>query len=148
VNTQAGTSEIWTAAAPAILTNITVKATRASGSYLGSITVVAFANANTTTIGALGGTSASTGAPTASLTATQTGSVVWGVGNDWDGATNRTALSGQTVDDQFLASVGDTFWVQYVNGTSTAGQVVTLKDTAPTNHRWNLATIEILPAAN
>lgn len=146
VNTQAGTSEIWTAAAPNTVNNITVKATRANGSYVGSITVVAFKNANIGAIGATGGANAASGAPAASLTATQTGSVVWGVGNDWDGATNRTVGAGQTLANQYLANVGDTFWVQYKTGISTASQVVTINDTAPVNHRWNLATVEILPA--
>jgi hypothetical protein len=145
VNTQAGTSEIWTAPAAATLTNVTVKATRSNGSYVGSITVAAFSNANTASIGAVGGASGATGASSASLTATKSGSLVWGVGNDWDGATSRTPSSGQTIVDQFLASVGDTFWVQSVNATSVAGQLVTVSDSAPTNHRWNLATIEIMP---
>jgi len=48
--------------------------------------------------------------------------------------------------NQYLASVGDTFWVQRANNPTTAiGQTVTLNDTAPTNHRWNFASIEILP---
>jgi chitodextrinase len=147
VNTSYGTSEIWTAPAVNIVSNITVKATRSSGSFYGLITVAAFQNANLTNIGAVGGAAASSGAPSASLTATQDGSVVWGVGNDWDGATSRTVGSGQTLVDQYVASnIGDTFWVQKVNATSTAGQVVTVSDTAPTNHQWNLAIVEILPA--
>jgi chitodextrinase len=147
VNTSYGTSEIWTAPAVNIVSNITVKATRSSGSFYGLITVAAFQNANLTNIGAVGGAAASSGAPSASLTATQDGSVVWGVGNDWDGATSRTVGSGQTLVDQYVASnIGDTFWVQKVNATSTTGQVVTVSDTAPTNHQWNLAIVEILPA--
>jgi chitodextrinase len=145
VNTQQGTSEIWTASATSVLTNASVTATRSNGSYAGSITVATFKNANLTTIGAVGGASATSGAPSASLTATQTGSVVWGVGNDWDRAISRTVGTGQTMVDQYLASFGDTFWVQSKVGTSTAGQIVTISDTAPTTDRWNLATIEILP---
>jgi chitodextrinase len=145
VNTQQGTSEIWTASAVSVLTNASVTATRANGSYVGSITVATFKNANLTTIGAVGGANATTGAPSASLTATQTGSVVWGVGNDWDRAVAHTAGSGQTMVDQYLATVGDSFWVQSKDGTSTTGQIVTISDTAPTTDRWNLATIEILP---
>jgi chitodextrinase len=144
VNTAYGTSEIWTATAPTVLTNATVTATRASGSYVGSITVAAFANA---TLGAVGGASATTGAPSAGLTATKTGSLVWGVGNDWDAATARTVSSGQTLADQYLATAqGDTFWVQKVNAAGTAGQTMTVSDTAPTNHRWNMAVIEITPS--
>jgi chitodextrinase len=148
VNTRFGTSEIWTTPAASVVTNITVKATRSSGSYTGSITVAAFQNASLTTIGATGGASASSGAPSSSLTATKTGSVVWGVGNDWDKATTRTASANQTLVDQFLASSGgDTYWVQKLNSPSTAGQTMTISDTAPTSDQWNLATIEILPAA-
>jgi chitodextrinase len=144
VNTQPGTSEIWTAPATSIVSSAIIKATRASGSYNGSITVAAFLNANLTTIGAVGGASATSGAPSASLTATQTGSILWGVGNDYDNATARTVGSGQTLVDQYLATTGDTYWVQSKNANNTAGQNVTLNDTAPTTDRWNLAIIEIL----
>jgi chitodextrinase len=145
-NTQYGTSEIWTAAAPSLLNNATITATRASGSYLGSLVVVAFSGADTSTIGAVTGGSATTGAPSVSLTTTRAGSQVWGVGNDWDNATARTVGTGQTLVDQYLLSLGDTLWVQRTtNPVAAAGTNVTINDTAPTNHRWNLAAIEILP---
>ncbi len=144
-NAQAGTSEVWTAVAASPLTNTTVTATH-SGSYVGSMVITAFKGANTSATGATGGASAATGAPTASLTSTAAGSWVWGIGNDWDGATARTVGGGQTKIDEYLASVGDTFWTQQLNATSTAaGQNITLNDTAPTTHRWNLSLIEILP---
>lgn len=147
VNARYGTSEIWTAPAPTLLTGTTVRATRSSGSYVGSLTVAAFQNASLTTLGATGGASAASGAPSASLTATSTGSVVWGVGDDWDRATARTVGANQTLVDQFLATgVGDTFWVQRIDSPSTVGQVMTVSDTAPTTDQWNLATIEIVPA--
>lgn len=145
-NTQAGTAEIWTATAPAVLKNATVKASY-SGSYMGSLTVAAFSGAKTT-IGATGTANSRTGAPSATLASTQAGSWVWGVGNDWDGGTARTPGAGQTKVDEYLASAGDTFWVQRRTsvGTGPAGTPVTLNDVAPTNHRWNLTTVEILPA--
>lgn len=144
-NTRAGTSEIWTAVAPNILTNLTVTATRNSGSYLGSITVAAFSGASTA-IGAVAGANGASGAPSVNLTTTKAGSLVWAVGNDWDGATARTVGSGQTMVNQYLASAGDTFWVQRLtNAVANAGTTVTINDTAPTNHRWNLAAIEIIP---
>jgi hypothetical protein len=147
VNTQLGTSEIWTASAPSVVSNAVVKATRSKGSYVGSITVAAFKNADIANIGAVGGSSGASGAQSASLVATKTGSVVWGVGNDWDGAVGRTVGAGQTLVDQYLAaSAGDTFWVQKIDASSTAGQTMTISDSAPTNHHWNLAIIEILPA--
>jgi hypothetical protein len=44
-------------------------------------------------------------------------------------------------------SVGDTMWVQSMTApTPTAGTVVTINDTAPTNDRWNLSTVEVLPS--
>ncbi|NEN05937.1 DUF1929 domain-containing protein [Diaminobutyricibacter tongyongensis] len=146
-NSQYGTAEIWQAVAPTALTNATVTANYV-GSYVASLTVAAFTGADTTTLGAVGGDSAATGAPSASLTSTRTGSWVWGVGDDWSTATPRTTGIGQTQVDQMLASVGDTFWTQRqtVPGTVTAPSTVTINDTAPTTDRWNLSLIEILPA--
>jgi chitodextrinase len=145
VNTRAGTSEVWTAYATSTVSNAVVTATRSRTGYVGSITVAAFTGASST-IGAVGGNHAANGAPTVSLTTTAAGSLVWGVGNDWDGATARTVGANQTMVNQHLPSVGDTFWVQRANNPSTAiGQTVILNDTAPTNHRWNYASIEILP---
>ncbi len=145
-NTQAGTAEVWIASAPAIVTNGTVKATHGGSAYSGSITVATFSGAKTT-LGATASASAATGAPSASLTSTQTGSWVWGVGNDWDGQTARTVGANQTKVDEFLSSTGDTYWVQrQANPGTAAGTTVTINDTAPTNHRWNLTTVEILPA--
>jgi len=145
VNTSAGTSEIWTAVAPSVLTNATVTATRNTGSYVGFMSVVAFSGADTTVIGAVGGASGNSGAPTANLVTTRANSWVWAVGNDWDGATARTVGSGQTKVDEFLATgIGDSFWLQrQTNQTANSGTTVTMNDTAPTNHRWNWALIEI-----
>lgn len=146
-NAQAGTAEIWQAVAPSTLTNAVITATRATGSYQGAITIAAFTGADTAVNGAVGSASASTGAPTASLVTTRAGSWVWGVGEDWDGATARTVGSGQTLVDQFLSPSGDTFWTQRQTATtSAAGTTVTINDTAPTTHRWDLALVEVLPA--
>jgi hypothetical protein len=145
-NAQYGTAEIWTAAAPAALHNVTVTATH-SGSYSAAINVVAFAGANTTaTAGATTSASGSTGAPTASLTTTSAGAWVWAVGDDWDNATARTVGQGQTLQSQTLAASGDTFWTQSQTGTTaSAGSTVTINDVAPTRDRWNLALLEIVP---
>ena len=146
-NTQAGTAEIWAAAAPNPFTTVAVTATRSSGAYGGSIKVVALAGADTGLTGAVGGASAASGAPSVSLTSTRTGSWVWGVGNDWDRALARTVGGGQTLSDQYLAPAGDTYWVQSQTASgNTAGSSVTLNDTAPTGDRWDFAAIEILPA--
>ncbi|MEO6513404.1 MAG: galactose oxidase-like domain-containing protein [Candidatus Saccharimonadales bacterium] len=145
-NTQAGTAEIWTAYSTSSLTNAIISATRGNGSWVGSITVAAFSGADST-VGAVKSANASSGAPTATLTTTRAGSWIWGVGNDWSNATSRTVGTGQTLVDQYLASVGDTFWVQrQTTTTPSAGTQVTLNDTAPTADMWNLSLIEILAA--
>jgi chitodextrinase len=146
-NAQAGTAEVWAANAQTVLTNASVTATRASGSYVGSITVVTFTGADQVVDGATGAASAATGAPSVSLTTTRAGAWVWGVGNDWDKATARTVGPNQTKVDEFLASVGDTMWVQrQTSPTPVGGTPVTLNDTAPTVDRWNMAAVEVLPA--
>jgi hypothetical protein len=151
-NTQRGTSEVWRAFAPAVLTNASVTATL-STSTAASITVVTFTGADTSgtsgsgAIGATGSGNAASGGPTASLTTTRNNSWVIGVGNDWDGATNRTVGASQTMVHQYLATGGDTFWVQrQTNKTATAGTSVTINDTAPTADRYNLTIVEVLPA--
>jgi len=145
-NAQYGTAEIWTAAATSVLSNITVKATH-SGSYSALITVATFTGANTTAgVGATATGSAATGTPAASLTTTATGSWVWGVGDDWDSAQGRTVGNAQTLDTQYLSPSGDTYWVQRQTAPGgSAGTPVTLNDTAPTNDRWNLSLLEIVP---
>lgn len=142
INTQRGTSEIWTATATNVTSNIVVKATH-SGSYQGMLYVVAFQNA---AVGATGGANGTNGAPLASLTTTAANSWVWAVGNDWDRAVARTVGSNQTKVQEMLAPIGDTMWVQrQTNTTPVSGTNVTINDTAPTNDRWNLALIEIIP---
>jgi chitodextrinase len=146
-NTQAGTAEIWAANAAATLSNVKVTATRGSGSYVGSITVVTFTGADLVADGASANASAASGAPTVSLTTSRAGSQIWGVGNDWDRATARTVGSGQIKVDEFLASVGDTMWVQRQTAAAALpGTIATLNDTAPTTDRWNMAAVEVLPA--
>jgi fibronectin type 3 domain-containing protein len=147
VNDQAGTSEIWTAAARSKLTDITVTATRRSGSYRNSLVVTAFSGADLSTPGATGGGSAENGAPGASLTTTRADSWVWGVGNDWDTAEARVMDVGQVLVDQFLTPENDTLWVQRRSAaTPVQGTEVTIAATAPTKDRWNLALLEIIPA--
>lgn len=142
VNTQLGAVEIWTAVAPSATSGIVVQA-KHKGSYMGMMQVVAFQNA---AVGATGGDNARNGAPSASLTTTAANSWVWGVGNDWDNPISRTLGAGQTEENELLTSMGDTLWVQrQTDTTATAGTNVTINDTAPTNDRWNLAIIEIIP---
>jgi len=56
----------------------------------------------------------------------------------------RTVGASQTLVDQDLAPVGDTYWVQRQNTTTpNSGTSVTINDTAPTGDQWNLALIQI-----
>jgi len=143
-NSRPGTAEIWQAVAPAAVTNTTVTATLSNGSYLGAMTVVSFTGASTRVNGATVSAGAASGAPMASLTTTGANSWMFAVGGDWDNAIARTADANQTLVDQDLAPVGDTYWVQRQNATTpNSGTSVTMNDTAPASDQWNLALIEI-----
>jgi hypothetical protein len=142
-NAQAGTSEIWSAKAASVLTNVTVTSQPSRAGFHGSLTVVAFKNASGP--GVAGQASAQTGAPDIYLPGIDTGNWVFAVGNDWDGATARTPVAGQTLVHQRVdTSVGDTFWVQSTTAPSTSTGLVTIHDNAPTNHQWNYAAVEIV----
>ena len=150
-NVQRGMSEIWRAFASAALTNVSVTATLAQGASA-SLTVVTFKGVDTSgtngsgAIGATGSGNANPGAPAATLTTTRANSWVLGVGNDWDSAVARTLGANQTMLHQYLATNGDTFWVQRANNpTAVSGANVTINDTAPTGDRYNLTICEVLP---
>ena len=142
-NTQFGTAEVWSATAAAKLTGVTVSATESAGGFHQMLTVVAVQA--TSGIGAVQAASAASGAPTASLTTTRAGSLVFAVGNDWDDALARTLGAGQGIVSQWVdTSVGDTFWTQRLTApTGAAGSVVTIGDSAPTSDRWNFTAVEI-----
>jgi hypothetical protein len=151
-NASRGNAEIWRAFAPAALTNVTVTATLAQ-TAASSLTVVSFKGADATgtngsgAIGAIRSASASSGAPTATVTTTRAGSWVFGVGADWSNPIARTLGPNQTMVHQYMPPVGDTYWVQRMNSTTPlAGTSVTINDTAPTTDMWNLAVCEILAA--
>ena len=151
-NTQFGTSEIWRAFSPTALSSVSVTATL-SKSVAASATVVTFTGVDPSGTGGSGGIgntgsgNANAGAPAAQLTTTRNNSWEFGVGNDYDNAIARTSGPNQTIIHQYLASIGDTYWVQRQNTTTPAsGTVVTINDTAPTTDRYNLSICEILPA--
>lgn len=151
-NTQSGTAEIWRAFAPNLLSNVVVTATL-SQKVLSSVTLVSFTGVDTTgtngsgAIGATGSASASSGVPTATLVTTRNNSWVFGVGDDYDNAIERTLGSGQTMVHQDLSSSGDTYWVQrQTNTTTTSGTSVTINDTAPKSDRYDLSIVEVLPS--
>ncbi len=145
-NAQAGTSEIWQALAPAKLSSASITATRSNAGYVGSMLLVAFTGASSSD-GVTATKSAATGQPSITLTPGRSKSILWMVGNDWDGASARVASAGQTkIDEDLLPNIGDAFWVQRIDATSVAGSAATLSDTSPTVDRWNLAAIEVPPA--
>jgi hypothetical protein len=149
-NAQMGATEIWRAFAPNPLTNVSVTATITQPTT-SLMVVMAFSGVDTSgtngsgAIGATRSASAATGAPTGTVTTTRAGSWVLGVGNDWDGAQSRTVGSGQVMVHQYLPWNGATYWVQRRTTTTPAIGNVTINDTAPTNHRWNLSIVEVKP---
>jgi Big-like domain-containing protein len=143
-NSQFGVAEIWKATAAADLTGITVTSTPTQSSPSQSVVVITFAG--TGGVGASAAASGALGGPSVSLTATKTGSFVYGVGNDWNGSVSRTLGTNQTMVHEYLGPNGDTFWVQRLNGTvPLIGTLITLNDSAPTDHTWNFAAVEIIP---
>ena len=151
-NTQFGTAEIWRAFSASTLGSVSVTATLAK-SVAASITVVTFTGVDTSgtggsgSIGATGTGNGNPGAPIAQLVTTRNNSWVFGVGDDYDNAISRTLGPSQTLVHQYLATIGDTYWVQRQTSTTPAlGTTVTINDTAPASDRYNLSICEILPA--
>ncbi|TPG19677.1 hypothetical protein EAH86_04320 [Pedococcus bigeumensis] len=146
-NTSTGTSEIWKAVLPALSTAVTATAVPGGGSFHTSMTLLAFDGSAGVGTGAIA--SAPTGAAGTSVATTKPGSWIFGVGNDWDGATARTLAAGQLIRHQWVdTSIGDTFWSQSTTApTAAQGTVVPLGTTAPSNHQWNLAAVEVLASS-
>ena len=146
-NVQSGTAEVWRAVSMNKLSGVSVSASLAQA-VAASITVLSFSGVDPTSpIGAVGGGNASTGAPSAALVTTRNGSWVFGVGNDFDHASDRAPAAGQSLVHQFLSPTDDTYWVQMLNApTLAAGTSVTLSDIAPVNDSFNLAIVEVLPS--
>ena len=151
-NQQPGTSEIWRAFSTNPLTNSVVTATLSTAAA-SSITIISFKGVDTTgtngsgAIGATASGNSTSGAPTASLVTTRNNSWVLGVGNDWDKAVSRVVGPNQAMIHQYLASVGDTYWVQGQNApTPLSGTTVTINDTSPTTDHYNLTAVEMLPS--
>jgi hypothetical protein len=151
-NVQLGTAEIWRAFAPNRLSGVAVQATLSQNAGA-SITVVTLTGTDTlggngaSAIGATASANANAGAPSASLVTTRNNSWVLGVGNDWDNALLRSVPADQTLVSQHLAAVGDTWWVQRLDGAvASAGTSVTINDTSPSTDRYNLTLVEVLAA--
>jgi hypothetical protein len=144
-NTQAGTSEIWSARASGTLSRVKVTAVPGIPGYHGSLTVVAFGNAAGTSV--VGRAGAPSGAPSIYLPGVIAGDWVFAVGNDWDRAIARQPAAGQVIVHQRVdTQVGDTFWVQSTSAPSLANGLVTIADTSPTTDQWNFAAVEVVAA--
>jgi len=114
------------------------------------MTIVSFKTVDTTgtngsgAVGATASTNSSSGPPSATLVTTRNNSWVFGVGTDFDNAIARTLGPSQTMVNQYLATIGDTYWVQRTTTSIAAsGTSVTINDTAPTGDRYNLSICEI-----
>jgi hypothetical protein len=147
-NSRLGTSEVWKAVSSGVVSGLNVTSTQSSPGFDQSITVIAFAASGG--VGASSSAGAATGAPRTTVTTTMDGSWVFGVGNDWDRAAARTLGANQVLQHQWVdTGTGDTYWAQSQQApTPTLGTVVPIDDTAPTNDQWNLAAVEVLPAAS
>lgn len=142
-NAQFGDAEVWTAAAPAVLTNVTVRSTPARSGYDQDLTVIAMEG--TSGVGA-SVSGSGVGAPGLNLSTTAPASLVFAVGNDWDRAVARTLPTGLVPLEQWTdTGTGDTYWSEYTNqSTGVAGTSVHIGATAaPTNDRWNMVAVEL-----
>ena len=84
------------------------------------------------------------GAPAVSLTTTKAGSLVYGIGFDYDQAIARTLGAGQVMVHEWPAVDSGTYWVQTLLTPVAFPSLVQLNDTSPTDHRWDFAMVEIV----
>ena len=143
-NGQFGVSEIWTATTATARSGIAVTSTPTLATPDQSLVVVDFADSAGT--GAFAAASGASGGPSVSLTPTRAGSLVFGVGNDWNGAVTRTRRprpdDGARVPERRTATRSGFSGPTIRCPRRRARQI---NDTAPTNHVWNLAAVEIMP---
>ncbi|WP_370376081.1 Ig-like domain repeat protein [Catenulispora sp. GAS73] len=143
-NNQGGTAEIWSAFASGPLSGTAVASSPQFDGFDQQLTVLVLTGA--TRVGASAATGSSTGVGHVSVTTTGAGSQVYGVGEDYTNAQDRTVASGQRLYSQWVdTAAGDTYWTQGTSGTTIpSGTKVTLSDTAPTGDTWNMAAVEVL----
>lgn len=160
-NTLEGTTEIWWATCPDGATDMTVTVTFAFVNDLvgatrpgGIILPVVFTGASTTQNGqvAIHNTTPQT-TPSLSLTTSADGSWVIGIiQNYWNSNTPTGSIpAGQTITFNGHSSLAQNttettaFWAQTTTAaTSTAGTLVTINDTAPTNITFHMSIVEVL----
>lgn len=139
-NAQLGDAEVWVAQSTGT-SPVTVTARVKQKGWDETLTVLSVSGASG--VGAVQTADAPSGAPTDTLTPQDSGSLVLAVGDNWLNSTTVVPASGQTVLHQTTDRVGDTYWVQQVTAPTTAGQPVTVSDTAPTTDPYNMVAVEI-----
>ncbi|MER7359622.1 hypothetical protein [Nonomuraea dietziae] len=143
-NDQDGVAAAYYAVSYKPLADCVVKARLGTGGYAASITVTVLSGAKPRVT--FTKASGASGAPQAVAQAAP-GSLVFGVGNDWDGAVSRTLLPGQSiVSESVNTDVGDTFWVQRFTNPALEPGAVVVGTTAPDDHQWNFVTATVHPA--
>ena len=142
-----GSAEIWKATTASIVPDLAVTATMSIGEAPMSMTVMSFVGS--AGVGAFAAASGESGPPTVSLTTMAANSLVFAAGNDWDGGVERTPADHQSIIHQVaLPDPGYTLWLQnYLLPIGAPGTVVQISDVAPSDHRWNVAAVEIVPLA-
>jgi endoglucanase len=142
-NAQLGAAEIWSARAAGQLSNARVTSVESTTNDYTTNVAMTVMTFNGAAIGAYARNSSASGPPTVSLMPKASGSLVFGVGFDWDSSTNRTMGSGQAMVYQQTDTYGDTFWMQSLNAPTTAGSSVTVNDTAPVGDRFDMEAVEV-----
>jgi hypothetical protein len=152
-NTTAGQDiELWTARVNRAHTPLTVTSSMTgTPPWLQSLTVMALDHA--AGVGAIAkgcySSSQCTSAnpiPSVSLTPTQTGSMIIGVGYDYSDNVKKSVARGQTLDQQaFDTTERATMWVQHANASTTQGSPVNISSTPAGTDNWALVVFEIMP---
>jgi hypothetical protein len=142
-NLQMGDAEVWWAQTQGQSFSVMARPSITYSSRA-ELTVVTYANAGG--VGAVVAASAPQGAPRVNLTPRASGSLVGGVGFDWDSSTYRSLAGGQSVLGQAVDPYGDSYWAQEINAPTYAGVPVTVSDMAPVSDRWDMTAVEVVPA--
>jgi len=144
--------EVWTARAPRRHSRVTVISSMTGPSpWFQSLTVMAFGDA--VGVGAIAKACYSVSActspsftPRLSVTPTQTGSRIVGVGYDYSDHRARSVTRDQTLDQQaFDQTERATMWVQTFNSLTVARLPVSIGDTAAATDDWALVVFEVTP---
>ena len=144
-NSQAGTAEIWRAAATGKISNASIEVRPSQRGQHGSVTIVSFIAAAVTP-GVVAHATGASGAPHLALAGARSGSAVWATGVAADAAA-RVLAPAQASADQFVDLDGAaTYWTQYRSVTAKVRGVVPVGATAPVTSPWNLAAVEVVPA--